>query len=598
MKPFHKLLRRLRSTRLATKMFLFLFFSSSFVLALLAWNTLGRAEEVYKSMALKDSEIIISRTNEFIDSYLDNVQTIMLQLAFRRELFGEGLNEKEKEAILREYVRSNGSVLSTLYVIPDHGNVVSSTQLYYSILGNPHLTRLVKLAKLNYGAVNWSEPYESPLSQRTMAFVTPVSTPEGRPLGVVVLEIDLNQLSAKLSRLLETEAQSFTVLSAEQSVVASNPQSRLIPRQLRQGNTFSEELIGQLADLPIGTSRMQLLDKPIIAVKSNTNRLGWSLISIFDEASFFRDIRGLYTYYRDAALYWVVLLCVGSYLLSRYFTLPIKRLALRMDRVKALEFHSVLPPESRGDEIGELARSYHAMMERIRSLSQEVRQIEEQKRDYEIRMLQSQIGPHFLHNTLACIESLAFQQKIAEVQMTIHSLTGLLSLSIGRKTPFITLKEELQGLHMFVQIQNIRYGKQIALNVQMSAELGEQQIPRLTLQPIIENAIFHGIVPTGRRGKIGIKVVAGRNGMNIFVRDNGIGMEEAQARSLLGAERGTPSSGSFNSLGLANVNSRLQLYYGSPYGLKIRGRLQKGTVVRVRVPLISRFQPISETVTL
>lgn len=583
------LTRWFRFNRLATRMFLFLFASGVLVLATLAWNTLNRAEELYRSKALLDAEIMINRTNEYVNSYLDNVQSILLQIAFRKELFGDLLSTADKEAILREYVRSNGVVLSSLYVIRDDGDTVSSNQLYYSILGNPHLTGLVDLASLNYGAINWSEPYDSPLSQRTMAFVTPVSNQGGQRLGVVVMEIDLKQLSGKLSTLLETESQSFMVLTSAKNVVSSNPYNRLIPQQLRHGDQIGQPLIDELARLPVGTSHMKLQEKPIVTVKSITNRLGWSLISIFDEASFFRDIRSLYIYHRDAALIWIVLICIGSYLISRYFTRPIRRLALKMDRVKALEFKSPLPTERRADEIGDLARSYSAMMERIRTLSQEVRTSEEQKRDYEIRMLQSQIGPHFLYNTLACIESLAYQQKLSEVQETIHSLVGILSLSIGRSNQFIPLAEELQGLYMFVQIQNVRYGQSILLTADITPELEALPIPRLTLQPIVENAIFHGIAPTGRKGKIRLKVFKSKHGIKIYIRDNGIGMDAGKARELLHTDRKNPSSSSFNSLGLSNVHDRLQLYYGQPYGLKIRSYPQKGTLVRVLLPPSNRI---------
>jgi sensor histidine kinase YesM len=577
-----KMFSLFRKTRLVARQFIFLFISSLIVLASLAWNTLNHTEEIYRSKTLRDAEIILSRSNEFINSYLDNVQNILLQLSFRKELFGV-ISEQDTEKILREYVDSNSTALSTLYLIRNNGTVVSSTQLYFSILGNDHLAKMVDLAKLNYGGINWSEPYQSPISQRTMAFVAPVSDNKGGLLGVIVMEIELTQLSTRLSKLLETETQTFTVLSSSKSVVASNPFSKLIPPELRENGIIRNELIEQWFQLPIGVSEIEMGSNKAIAMKSNTNRLGWSLISIFDESSFYRDIRSLYTYYRDAAIFWVLFLFVGSLLISHYFTSPIKGLVRKMDRVRNFELQSPIQAD-REDEIGDLARSYNAMMERIRSLRQEVLSVEGQKRDYEIRMLQSQIGPHFLYNTLACIDSLAYQEKLPEVQETLKSLIGILSLSIGKQSQFITLAEELQGLSMFTQIQNIRYGKAISLHFEVEQGLEAHLIPRLTLQPIVENAIFHGIVPTGRIGFIRITIFTHKEGIRMYIRDNGIGMEEGKARMLMVSERKNPNHNSFNSLGIYNVHNRLQLYYGALYGLKIRGRLQKGTVVRVLIP--------------
>ncbi|UUZ94825.1 sensor histidine kinase [Paenibacillus sp. P25] len=242
---------------------------------------------------------------------------------------------------------------------------------------------------------------------------------------------------------------------------------------------------------------------------------------------------------------------------------------------------------TREDEIGRLARSYNAMMERIQLLVQEIKEAESRKQQFELKMLQSQIAPHFLYNTLACIGSLAKQHKTDAVRDTIKSLVGLLSFSFDKKSEYVTLAEELEGLAMYVHIQQMRYGDKFKLQMEAAPETLGCKMLKLTLQPLVENAIFHGLAPLKRPGLIRVRTRLVRMKVVITVRDNGTGMNSEQLENVFSERRKAPSRHRFTGLGVMNVQERIRLHYGQEYGLKIASRPETGTLIRIESPALA-----------
>ncbi|WJH34912.1 sensor histidine kinase [Paenibacillus sp. CC-CFT747] len=240
------------------------------------------------------------------------------------------------------------------------------------------------------------------------------------------------------------------------------------------------------------------------------------------------------------------------------------------------------------------------MMERVRNLLLETKQMEERKKELELKMLQSQIAPHFLYNTLACIGSLARQHRTEEVKETIRSLVGVLSFSFDKSSEFVTVEEELAGLHQYMQIQKTRYGEKFEFVSEVDPDVLSSPILKLTLQPIVENAIFHGIVPNTQtpNGRITLRASVRRGRLRFLIRDNGVGIEPERLARVLTERTGRASKERFTGIGMANVHDRLRLHYGAPYGLRIGSVKGCGTVVSITIPAESpaaesRKQPAS-----
>jgi two-component system sensor histidine kinase YesM len=571
---------------IATKQFIFLFLSTVIIFGTLLYNNLSDSDQLFQNQVIYDSKKLLSNTNQFLNSYLDSIQSILLTLSIRGELLKDG-KEGEVNNFLRTHAEINSSIVKTIYMIRKDGQVFSSHQVFYEILGNPQISYLFELSKKNYGGISWSEPYHSPLSAgKTVAFVSPITDNRNQFIGTIVVEVDLDHLSKRLSPMLFNRNQTFLIMTSSGEVVTTNITNSLIPYDPDQyPRVPSRQLINNLNQLPVGVNNLDELNLPLVAIKSDQNRLEWNLIALIEKRFFYQNLNKLYENFRNAGILLVFILLISTYMLSRYFTNPIRKLAEKMDTVKTLNSMSSITTD-RDDEVGSLAKSYNAMMDRIRYLFQENQRMEQLKKEYELKMLQSQIGPHFLYNTLACVGSLAKQNKTKEVRETIRSLVGLLSFSFDKRSKFVTLSEELDSVRMYSHIQKMRYGDKFDLQLDIDPKALSYPILKLTLQPLVENAIFHGISGRDGRGQIVIKASMTDETLKLFIRDNGVGMESKKLNQLLEHSTEHRFSDSFNSIGLVNVHERIRINYGDNYGIRIASYKNIGTVVRITLPIV------------
>lgn len=585
MENMSKLFNWYASLGLATKQFIYLFIVTLLLVLVLAWRNLHEAESLLQNQVVRDAELLVSRTNQYIDASLDNVENMLLLLSTRADLLEEG-NEEEAINTLRKFADYNNSIAKMLYMVRADGKVFASAQVYYEIIGNPRLQELYELALQNYGAINVSEPYYSPLSGHTIAYVLPITDGSKQVQGVAFVELNLDLLTERIAPMIY---QSYVLFTKDGNVINRlDSRDKLLPfQQASYPPEIQDDFLQQLVSLKVGVSGIEGTSlKPLVAVKSTKNRLGWSLAAFIEEDYFYQDLQKLNNNYRTAIIIWIVVLLLSAYLLSRSFTHPIRRFVEKMDRLENLQVVAKLPV-TRRDEIGRLTQSYNAMLERIQILLQKTKSAEEQKKEYELKMLRSQIAPHFLYNTLACISSLAKQQRIDEVRDTIRSLVKLLSFSFDKQSEYVSLEEEVEGLRMYMHIQQVRYGEQYQYKVDIDTDLLHYRILKLTLQPLVENALFHGLTPHNG-GLITIKGQLEKSMLRLYVRDDGIGIPREKVNKLLQDDLVQERSAyRFTGIGLRNVHERIRIHYGEPYGLRIGSAREAGTVIRVDMPILT-----------
>jgi two-component system sensor histidine kinase YesM len=573
------------------KHFLFISLGTLVLLGGLAWSNLRDAEDLFRKQVVSDTQIIIDRTNMYMDAYLDNVRNILLLISTQEELLNVGM-EKEASAVLRSYANMNRTLYKSLYLVQNDGTVISNSQTTFEVIGNPHIAILLEQARQTYGMFI-TEPYQSPMSGKTVAFVLPIQSALTKSFkGIAVVEIELVQLTNMIAQFMNTKTQTFAIITNKRNVVHSfdieSPSSsyRLLPYNT---STFPPELnmgfVDQIAELPIGTSELVGPQGELVAVKSGMNKLGWYFFAFYENNFFYQNVLSLYRNYSTAGMFWLVILLASTYMISRYITKPVRTLVAKMDRVYDMEvLHSI--QATGNDEIGRLVRSYNAMMERIHLLMRETKEAERRKKQFELKMLQSQIAPHFLYNTLACVSSLAMQHKVSEVQETIKALGGLLSFSFDKSTEFVTLDEELEGLRMYAYIQKVRYGDKFTMEIDAASDTHSKTMLKLTLQPLVENAIFHGLLPLKRAGTIRIRTKCVKDKLIITIRDNGLGMSAELINSLFAERHKAPSKHRFSGIGIMNVHERIGLHFGPEYGLSIFSLREVGTLIRIELPAI------------
>ncbi|NRY60244.1 sensor histidine kinase [Clostridium beijerinckii] len=320
----------------------------------------------------------------------------------------------------------------------------------------------------------------------------------------------------------------------------------------------------------------------VVCYASNLN--GWYIAQSISDNQFLVHKS---SYFPLILLIIALLLSLGSmltYTFNRMINRPISRINKKILEISAGDFSKNASIES-SDEIGAIGKGINILSQDVLELIESRVADEKQKKELEFRMLQSQINPHFLYNTLNSIKWMATIQNASGIPEMTTSLARLLRNIAKGTSELITIKEELDLLKNYITIQQYRYGGSITVNYNiMSEDLYECNIIKFTLQPIVENAIFHGIEPKSVEGIVDINIKKfDCNKIEIHVIDNGIGISEDKIEKLLSAKE-TTNKGSFNNIGISNVNERIKLTFGNQYGLNIKSKLNEYTNVIITIP--------------
>ncbi|WP_158560842.1 sensor histidine kinase [Paenibacillus contaminans] len=275
-------------------------------------------------------------------------------------------------------------------------------------------------------------------------------------------------------------------------------------------------------------------------------------------------------------------------LLTLYWTnlilLPLKELAGKMQKLERGNL-GVLISRFPKNEIGLLGRHFNRMSLSISELVEQNEKTERKKRESEVKALQAQITPHFLHNTLNGIRWMAIVSNARNIADSLTALGKMLHLFYRDTFLFCSVKDELEYIVHYVKMMNMRYGEGIKLEIDMPENAGQLSILKLILQPIVENAFLHGFEQKHFKGLIRIEVRVNEEELLIQVTDDGSGMPAErleQIRRSMEASGGETESG--GSIGLNNTNTRIRLHYGNEYGVDIRSEYGSGTIVLLRIP--------------
>ena len=276
----------------------------------------------------------------------------------------------------------------------------------------------------------------------------------------------------------------------------------------------------------------------------------------------------------------VFLACGLSYFINR----PIKRIVHKIEQISNADF-SLSKEVETDDELGKIGIGINRMSENIVALMEKSVADEKHKKELELKVLQTQVNPHFLYNTLNSIKWMAVIQKASGIGEMATALSRLLRNMAKGVTSLISIKEELELAEDYITIQRFRYGESFRVEFEVSDELRQYLIPKFTLQPIIENAVFHGLEPKSGIGIIQVVMADLGKGIEIRIRDNGVGMTGEEIRQVMNGE-GEKAKDSLNGIGIKNVDERIKLTFGVEYGLSIESVQGEFTLVTIRIPKV------------
>lgn len=308
---------------------------------------------------------------------------------------------------------------------------------------------------------------------------------------------------------------------------------------------------------------------------------GWRLCALAKESVIYQSLNHLQ---RSIYLIWAGLLgaaVVISIVLARSITRPLQTLQNAMKEVEDGNLDVNYPKLHGKDEVAELGRSFLTMVNRIKELMNKMMEEQKAKRQAEFNVLQTQINPHFLYNTLDTLQWKALEHNAVEVADIINSLSSFFRLSLSKGKEVITFNEEVEHVYHYLFIQQMRYRSILDFDLRLAHDLENAPVIKLILQPLVENAIYHGLKPLNRKGLIQVDVEHDADYIYLKVKDNGVGIEESK---LLEIRQGIKEKEAYKGYGLYNVNQRVRLYYGESYGLCVNSVLNEYTEVIVKIP--------------
>lgn len=364
----------------------------------------------------------------------------------------------------------------------------------------------------------------------------------------------------------------YCFLMDEDGNIIYHPQQQLLYAGLKSEDT---EALAALSD-------GAWADDTVIYSLNSVGDSGWRVVGV----SYVDELVNRNVNEMIRLSFWLaaVVLCVAlltSLLLSKLLGRPLRGLADAMESFESDADHFSYRPVGGTREVQELSDSFEHMVLRIQQLMSTVREEEINLRKTELKALQAQINPHFLYNTLDSIAWMCEQGRNADAVKMVHALARLFRISISRGHELIPIAKELEHAESYLQIQMYRYKNQFTYAFDADPDCLGFYCNKITLQPIIENSINHGLDLMVEEGRIDVQVRTDGDDIVFSVRDNGVGMSEEQIEAIMHSEQ-TDRTG----IGIRNVNDRLRIYFGKNYGLHITSEPDVGTCVEIRMPKI------------
>lgn len=352
------------------------------------------------------------------------------------------------------------------------------------------------------------------------------------------------------------------------------------PKQQLWYSGFLQEYISEVADSREEFVTRRTQNREQLYTKHFSEKTGWTVVGVVNTTALLKGASLAKRLYPLIFLSILTATVAVSVALSSAITGPLRRLIQGIKKVEKGDFDNPVPMEDAGHEFNTLAGSFNRMAARIRELMIQNTRQQEEKRISELQALQAQINPHFLYNTLDSIIWMAEDRQYEEVVKMTSSLAKLLRQSITNEEKKVTIGRELDYVDHYLTIQKMRYQDKLEYRIEAQEEIKKQTIVKLVLQPLVENAIYHGIKYIEGSGMIQIRACREGNRIRLEVQDNGAGMDKDTLAHIF--EEKTLKKGS--GVGIANVQKRLILEYGEESGLQYESSPGKGTKVTFSVP--------------
>lgn len=572
--------------RISIRYTIFIYFTVS---ALVAMVLGGVALYVQMSRQLaatvqEESEAVLGQVNRSVDSYLRTIMKLSDSLYYgvikNADLSQESINDQitllydnNKDSIANIALLSkDGELLSAvpaarlktdLDVTKEEwfGNTLERTDnLHFT---TPHVQYIFDDNEQQYRWVI------------TLTRAVEITHGTSTEQGILLIDIRYNSLQQILEDI-SLGNQGYLYMVGSEGELIYHPKMQLIETGRMQENTSAAALYrdGSYKEEYNGESRD-------ISVKS-VGYTGWKLLSVTPEKGLsLSNLKMRLFVVFVAAAFLFALVLINAFISSR-ITNPIKELEKSVNAIEAGELDTVVYTGG-SYEIEHLGRSIGEMAKRIKTLMQDIVAEHESKRKSEFDTLQSQINPHFLYNTLDIIVWMIENEKKQEAVKVVTALARFFRISLSKGKSIIPVRDELEHVRNYLTIQQMRFKNKFVYEIRAGEDVMDLAALKLMLQPLVENAIYHGMEFMDGDGEILVEVRREEDDLFFEIRDNGLGMTKEQVENLL-SEKPHVSSKRGSGIGVKNVNERIRLYFGEDYGLSIESEPDEGTKIRCHLP--------------
>ena len=537
----------------------------------------------------ENSQRVLAQVNLNLDAYLRRMMRLS-DTAYYSVIKDADLAEEDLSEALDLLYENNRDALVSIALFSEGGDLIASTPLVgLKNSVNPEkeswfTTAMDRIENLHFSTPHVQNLFEDPdyqyrwvVSLSRQVEMTRAGAIES---GVLLVDMSFGGIE-QICKDVDLSSTGYLYLIDGDGEIIYHPRQQLIYAGLLEENNLAAAgyTDGSHQETFGGTRRE-------VTVKT-VGYTGWKLVGVVPSENLWDNYGQLVLFFLFVVLFSVFLLVFVNLRLSEWITAPVKKL----DRaVKALEAGEQVADFDVGGpyEVEHLSHSIESMVSTMRHLMDDIIQQEKQKRRSELDVLQAQINPHFLYNTLDSVVWMTENGRTEDAVVMLTSLARFFRISLSRGSSVIPIADELEHARHYLTIQKMRYKNKFSADIQ--AEDGVEQLYtiKLVIQPVLENAIYHGMTYADGDGEIHVRAFRDGCDVVIEVTDNGPGMPEDVVERLLDPAGPAVPGAKGSGIGFRNVHRRIQLTFGPAYGLTILSEPDAGTAVRIRIPALDR----------
>lgn len=545
------------------------------------------------AMAAESSQRVLAQVNLNLDSYLRNMMrvsdTVYYRVIKNTDLQREDMARELRDALDLLYAKDR-EVLVSLAVFDGSGSLVSATPL--SELKNSvtpsreswFTTAMERIENLHFSTPHVQNLFDDPDSRYhwVVSLSRHVELSRGGVMqsGVLLVDMSFSGIEQICKEVSLSNGQGYLYLIDGSGEIIYHPRQQLIYAGLQEENNLTAAAYSD------GTHRERFQSQRRQVTVKTVGYTGWKLVGVVPVETLRDNYSQLLLFAMFVVIFSIFLLVFVNLRLSEWITAPMKKLELAVRELEkgaeSMDFDVDGPYE-----VEHLSRSVQSMVSTMRHLMEDILRQEEEKRRSELDVLQSQINPHFLYNTLDSVVWMTENGRTQEAVAMLTALARFFRISLSKGSSIIPIGDELEHARNYLDIQKMRYKNKFSADISVEQGVERLYTVKLIIQPILENAIYHGMEYADGDGEIHIRAFREGENMVIEVEDNGPGMPEQVVEQLLkpGISVSAARPGG-TGIGLRNVHQRIQLTFGPAYGLTIRSEPDRGTVVRICLPAL------------